>query len=127
MRTNDKLYLDILKIGRTSVPTGLSYVRLQAQLRELGYDLENPYIELVTRVWYFDSFHHAATDHRDIGFEELDKHVECEFVMKGDACLKLLAHRNSVFNNRLTLYSVILSGIALIASIIAIIISTIYY
>lgn len=127
MKANDKLYLDILKIGRASVPTGLSYIRLKEGLQGLGYDFENPYVELACKVWYFDSFHHAAMDHRDIGFEELDGHLECEFVMKGDACLKLLAHRNSVFNNRLTLYSVILAGIALIASIIAIIVGVIYY
>lgn len=127
MKVYDALYLDILIIGRANVETGLSYKILRKQLESKGYDFSNEYIETAVKVWYYDSFHHAEASHGNIEFEDLDNHLSCNFVMKGDACLKLLSHKKSEFNNKLTLYSVVLAGIALIASIAAIIVSLIYY
>jgi len=127
MTVYDSLYLDILKIGRASVVSGLSFVRLRELLEQKGYDLDNYYIEVAVKTWYYDTFHHALSDHVPITYPELDNHLECNFVMKGDACLKLVSFNNSSRNNKLTLYSVILAGIALIASIIAIIVSLYYY
>ncbi|MDV3871447.1 hypothetical protein [Sediminibacterium sp. RHBRASLY1] len=127
MKVYDALYLDILIIGRANVETGLSYKILRKQLELKGYDFGNEYIETAVKVWYYDSFHHAEASHGNIKFEDLDNHLGCNFVMKGDACLKLLSHKKSEFNNKLTLYSVVLAGIALIASIVAIIVGIVYY
>ncbi|MCD0467018.1 hypothetical protein [Flavobacterium sp. ENC] len=127
MTVYDSLYLDILKIGRANVESGLSFIRLREKLEQEGYDFSNYYIEVAVKTWFYDTFHHALSDHGPIEYHELDSHLECNFVMKGDACLKLISYNNSSFNNKLTLYSVILAGIALIASIIAIIVSLYYY
>ncbi len=127
MKVYDALYLDILIIGRANVETGLSYTILRKQLEKKGYDFNNEYVDTAVKVWYYDSFHHAEASHGNIEFEDLDNHLNCNFVMKGDACLKLLSHKKSELNNKLTLYSVVLAGIALVSSVIAIIVSLIYY
>lgn len=94
-----KLYLDILKIGQNSVNTGLSFNDLKCKLEQKGYDFKNDCIELAAKQWFYDSFHHRGADDNEYKtIEHLDSHLDCNFILKGESCLKLISYRTSWFS-----------------------------
>jgi len=94
-----KLYLDILKIGHNSVNTGLSFNDLKCKLEHKGYDFKNDCIELAVKQWFYDSFHHRGADDNEYKtIDNLDNHLDCNFILKGESCLKLISFRASWFS-----------------------------
>lgn len=94
-----KLYLDILMIGQNSVNTGLSFNDLKCKLEQKGYDFKNDCIELAVKQWFYDSFHHRGADDNEYKtIEDLDNHLDCNFILKGESCLKLISYRASWFS-----------------------------
>jgi len=117
MASYDDLYIDILKIGRQNVTTGLSYNTLKTQLVKKGYDFSNDCIELAVKQWFYDSFHHKGENFEAITTLELDKHLDCNFIMKGDACLKLTGYETSKRNVKLMIASVVIAVVAILISL----------
>jgi hypothetical protein len=106
----NELYLDILKIGQESVHTGLSYNKLKCKLELKGYDFENDCIELAVKQWFYDCFHHRGQeDIKCESIDDLEQHLECNFILKGESCLKLIGYRASW-------YSMMTARIALLIS-----------
>ncbi|MBL7765795.1 MAG: hypothetical protein JNJ58_06875 [Chitinophagaceae bacterium] len=93
------LYLDILKIGQVCLHTGLSYNKLKYKLEEKGYDLTNDCIELAIKQWFYDCFHHRGQEDKKYeSIDDLEQHLDCNFILKGESCLKLIGYRTSWFS-----------------------------
>jgi len=91
-----KLYLTILRIGQDKVHEGVSYNQLKAELVKKGYDFDNDCIELSVKQWFYESFHHTGADNNPYSsVEDLNKHLDCSFILKGESCLKLLGYETS--------------------------------
>ncbi|MFM1876905.1 MAG: hypothetical protein RL266_2642 [Bacteroidota bacterium] len=115
----DSLYLDILKIGMSCLGTGLSYELLRSELVKKGYDFSNDCIELAVKQWFIDCFHHYVEDEEEKSvvinsIDDLDEHLDCNFILKGNICLSYVEHRTSQNNLKLT-YAAI--GIAILSLI----------
>lgn len=109
----EKLYLDILKIGRKNVSVGLSYSELKKHLTKKGYNFENDCIDLAVRQWFCDSFcHQGQEDNPYNSILDLDNHLECNFILKGDASLRLIEYDTS---KRSEWVAIISLGVALFA------------
>lgn len=117
MSLYDNLYIEILQIGRANVEGGVSYNKIKSELEKKGYDFENDCIELAVKRWFYDSFHHIVEEHQNVAFKDFDQHITCNFIMTGDACLKLIALETSENNINLMKWSV---GFALLAVVLAI-------
>lgn len=124
MSSYDNLYIDILKIGKNHVKSGISYDNLKLILIESKYDFSCDCIELAVKRWFFDSFHHIVEDHENVKFSDFENHTDCNFIMTGDACLKLVSYETSQTNNKLMWYSVGFGFIAIVVSIILYLAST---
>lgn len=95
-KTYKKLYLKILKFGQIKVDKGLSYNDLKRELIQKGYDFDNDCIELAVKQWFYDSFHHiGADDNPYSNINDLNNHLDCNFILKGESCLKLLSYETS--------------------------------
>lgn len=100
VKSYDRLYLDILKIGRKKVGEGLSYNKLKEDLIKKGYDFENDCIELAVRQWFCDSFcHQGQEDNPYNSILDLNNHLKCNFILKGDASLRLIEYDTSKRSN----------------------------
>lgn len=117
MRKNKDLYLKILRIGQTVIDLGLSYNLLKRQLEESGYDFSNSCIEVAVKQWFFDSFHHKGQDGKLIEVEDLDEHLDCRFVLKGDAALKLADYETARTNLKIAKKAMTISILAMFVSI----------
>lgn len=96
VKNYDRLYLDILKIGRKKVGEGLSYNELKEHLIKKGYDFENDCIDLAVRQWFCDSFcHQGQEDNPYNSILDLDNHLDCSFILKGDSSLRLIEYDTS--------------------------------
>jgi hypothetical protein len=115
-KSYNTLYIDILKIGKKRVEDGLSYNILKRKLREKGYNLdgENNCIELAAKEWFFDSFHHRGDDLSPVDVEHFEGHHNCNFVMKGDACLKLIEYKSSRRNIFIACIAAFIAALAFI-------------
>lgn len=117
-QTYDKLYLSILEIGQSRVNGGLSYNDLCTELEKEGYDFENDCIELAVQNWFINSFIHYKDDCvveiKDI--KDLEEHLDCNFILKGEACLALLGYKTSYSN---IIYTRVAIGVAVLAIIIS--------
>ncbi len=99
MKNYDNLYLDILTIGRETVQNGISYNELKQKLGDKGYDFSNDCIELAVKQWFFDSFHHRDEDDNPITcVHQIEEHLDCSFILKGESCLMLIDHRKAKRN-----------------------------
>lgn len=113
VKSYDRLYLDILKIGRKKVGEGLSYNKLKEHLIKKGYDFENDCIELAVKQWFCDSFcHQGQEDNPYNSILDLDNHLDCNFILKGDASLRLIEYDTSKRSKWVTIISL---GVALFA------------
>jgi hypothetical protein len=114
----DNLYLNILEIGQHKVDTGLSYNDLKNELEKLGYDFENDCVELAVKQWFYDSFcHRTIDDNPYTEFDHLENHLDCNFIMKGDSCLRLIEHKTAKLSSRAGWFSLIVSIIAILYSV----------
>ncbi|KAA6332905.1 hypothetical protein EZS27_018636 [termite gut metagenome] len=128
----DSLYLEILKIGIEKVNDGLSFNQLKNKLEKKGYDFENDCIELAVKQWFVDNFIHYEIIDEKIGgdiketiLEMVDNigklengHLDCNFILKGTACLALLQHKNARNSLHYTFGAFAVALIALIISIL---------
>ncbi len=67
-------------------------------------------IEIAVRQWFYDSFHHEGAD--DNPYNEPDdllNHADCNFVLKGEACLKLISYDNTIRSQRVAYIALIIS------------------
>lgn len=113
VKSYDRLYLDILKIGRKKVGEGLSYNELKDLLIKKGYDFENDCIDLAVRQWFCDSFcHQGQEDNPYNSILDLNNHLDCNFILKGDASLRLIEYDTS---KRSKWVAIISLGVALFA------------
>lgn len=116
--TYDNLYIDILKIGRTRVGKGLSYNHLKSKLECIGYDFDNDCIELAVKQWFYDCFHHRDGDHLPLNsVEEIDDHLDCNFILKGASCLILVEYEISKNSKTIAGWSIFLSVVAVFVSL----------
>jgi hypothetical protein len=114
----DELYLNILRIGQSRVDTGLSYDNLRIELIKQGYDFENDCIELAVKQWFYDSFYHRGKEDNPYNcVEDLEKHLDCSFILKGDSCLRLIEYDKAHKSNLAGWISLILSLLAIFYSI----------
>jgi len=114
----DKLYLNILRIGQSRVDTGLSYNELREELINRGYDFKNDCIELAVKQWFYDSFYHRGQeDNPYTSVVDLEKHLDCSFILKGDSCLRLIEYDKAHKSNLAGWISLILSVLAIFYSI----------
>ncbi|QKJ62839.1 hypothetical protein [Flavobacterium sp. M31R6] len=118
IKKNNAIYAKILRIGQTFIDTGVSYNKVKKILETEGYDFENSCIEIAVKQWFFDSFHHKGEDSKQVEFDDLDNHLDCNFILKGDAGLKLADHDTSKMNLSIARKAMIISIIALLASIL---------
>ncbi|MCK8143400.1 hypothetical protein MW871_16025 [Flavobacterium sp. I-SCBP12n] len=124
IKKNNAIYAKILRIGQTFIDTGVSYNKVKTLLENDGYDFENSCIEIAVKQWFFDSFHHKGEDGKKVELEDLDNHLDCNFILKGDAGLTLADYDTSKMNLNIARKAMIISIIALIASIITPYLST---
>src|SRR6266496_2104360 len=109
-----KLYLAILKIGQEKVHEGLSYNHLKEILIKRGYPFDNDCIELSVKQWFYDSFHHiGADDNPYITIRDLENHLDCNFILKGESCLKLIGYQTSKNSWRNGIIAIIISFLAI--------------
>lgn len=93
-----KLYLRVLQIGQKSLGYGLSFNKLRKELENEGYDFKNDCIELAVKHWFFDSFFHVTDDNDKPpcdSIENMEHHLNCNFMLKGEHCLKLVQNTTS--------------------------------
>ncbi len=96
-RKYDTLYLTILEIGSECLSTGIKYNELIEILKGKGYDTSNDCIEIAIKTWFTDSFwHRGSDDNKYNGYDDLENHLDCNFILKGESCLKLLSYHNSM-------------------------------
>lgn len=111
----DSLYLDILRIGRSKVSEGLSYNVLKELLQSKGYDFENDCIELAVKQWFIDSFTHYDQDLEPFQeLKDLDEHLNCNFILKGESALTILEYETSKRNIKIAFYSLTVAMLSLI-------------
>lgn len=110
----DKLYLDILKIGSSKLDSGLSYNDLKSELEKKGYDFENDCIELAVKQWFYDCFHHYADKDEIKSVYDIDKHLDCNWILKGSSCLAMVEHKTSKYNLDIARIALLVAFIALI-------------
>lgn len=118
IKKNNALYAKILRIGQTFIDTGVSYNKVKTLLENEGYVFENSCIEIAVKLWFFDSFHHKGEDGKQVEFEDLDNHLDCNFILKGDAGFKLADHDTSKMNLSIARKAMIISIMAFLASIL---------
>jgi len=110
----DELYLQIIKIGRSRVNEGLSYNDLISELKCRGYDIKNDCVELAVKQWFYQSFnHYGADDNPYTCVKDLDNHQDCQFILNGDACLRLIEYDTSRKSTIAGYISLILALIAI--------------
>lgn len=114
----DNLYIDILKIGQNKVTEGLSFNTLRQELTCKKYDLDNDCIELATKQWFFDCFHHRDSDTEPVNYEQLNDHLDCNFILKGDYAIKIVEHETAKRNLQIAWAALIIAFLAFIISII---------
>jgi len=113
----DNLYIDVLKIGRKTAKDGLSYNTLKEELIKKNYDFSCDCIELAIKQWFYDNFHHKGSDKKLVSFDDFENHLTCNFIMKGDACLKLIDYENSKRNILIAFISMFLAILSILFSI----------
>ena len=118
IKKNNSLYVKILRMGQTFIDTGISYNSLKSLLEKDGYDFSNNCIEIAVKQWFFDSFHHKGVDGKLVSIEDLENHLNCNFILKGDAGLKLADHDTSKMNLNIARKAMIISIIVLCATIL---------
>jgi len=84
------LYKTILEIGKSKVNNGLSYNNLIEKLDEQGFKIDDC-SKLAVKKFFCDNFFHISNHRKP---EPTPKNIEryhkdCNFVMKGEACLYL--------------------------------------
>lgn len=124
LETYDDLYLTILKIGRSKIKGGLSYIDLCEELKKIDYDLQNDCIEFAIKNWFLHSFIHYDEEYKEFKpnkLSDLDAHKECNFILSGKSCLALIEYENSIRNiryaKRAMLIAVVSTAITLLSLI----------
>lgn len=102
--TPENIYRRVLEIGSECLTCGISFNQLKERLTDEGYQFDDGgCLERCLREWFFNSFFHEemACKHGTYNFNELNKHLTCNFIMKSDTCLKILSYQESEKSNRL--------------------------
>lgn len=102
--TPENIYRRVLEIGSECLTCGISFNELKERLIDEGYQFDDGgCLERCLREWFFNSFFHEemACKHGTYNFNELNKHLTCNFIMKSDSCMKLLTFKEAE-NNRAT-------------------------
>jgi hypothetical protein len=96
------------------VNDGLSYNILKSELEKKGYLIcKNDCLEKAVKQWFIDSFFHYAKDKNDTEGKEikdinsLKEHIDCNFVLKGDACIAYLNYKNAKRSKNYCLLAII--------------------
>lgn len=119
MKNYDSLYIDILRIGQCRLANGLSYNELKIELQKEGYDFKNDCIELAVKQWFFDCFHHRGNDQLPYdNISDLEDHLDCSFILKGNSCLVLVEHRTASKNLNIAWIALAISVSAILYAII---------
>jgi len=112
-KTYKTLYLAMLEVGQEKVQDGVSYNEIKALLSKERYDFENDCVELAVKQWFYDSFHHrGADDNPLLDVRDLDRHLDCKFILKGESCLKLLSYQTSRNSVRVGVIAALISMMA---------------
>lgn len=110
--------MTILRIGQDKVHEGVSFNELKAELIKRGYDFDNDCIEISVKQWFYDSFHHTGADDNPYNsVNDLENHLDCSFILKGESCLKLLSYETSRNSWRNGIVAITLSLIAVSVTI----------
>ncbi len=112
--TYKKLYTDILKIGVEKLNTGLSYSVLIEELKKKGYNFDNDCIEIAVKQWFFDCFHHKTATDKIETLHDIDNHLYCNWILKGESCLVLIEHNTSKRNLKIAMIAIIISIVSLL-------------
>jgi len=109
--------------------TGLSYDLLKSELEKKGYDFSNDCIELAVKQWFIDCFHHYVEDEEESSvvinsIKDLEEHLDCNFILKGNICLSYVEHRTSQNNLKLTYAALGIAVLSLVCQVFPINIET---
>lgn len=110
-----KLYLHILEIGVEQLDTGLTYEELKCLLEKKGYNFSNNCIEIAVKQWFFDCFHHKTSNDAIDNIDDIDDHLECSWILKGESCLILTEYKASSRNLNIAIIAIIISVVSLIS------------
>ena len=103
--TPENIYRRVLEIGSECLTCGISFNELKERLTDEGYQFDDGgCLERCLREWFFNSFFHEemACKHGTYNFNELNKHLTCNFIMKSDSCMKLLTFKEAEDNKLAT-------------------------
>jgi hypothetical protein len=124
-----------------NVNKGLSYTTLKLELENKGYDFNNSCVELAVKQWFVDNFNHYPHRKENGNIESeivyideinvndiitLEKHLECNFILSGQACLTLLECKNVKHTLMCTIIAIIIAFIAIIQPLISHILDYVY-
>lgn len=93
-------YFRVLKIGSECLECGISFNQLKKRLEEEGYSFDGC-LENCLREWFYMSFFHEEAHCKQGGHtnvSELNRHLDCNFVLKAESCMKLLTFIESENN-----------------------------
>ena len=122
-RNYNNLYINILKIGVSQLDQGLSYTLLKEKLEKKGYDFSNDCIELAVKQWFINCFQHymGPEDIAEMGeiktVDDLERHLYCNFVLEGKACLTYVEHRKSKRNLILAYVAIVIAVLSLLSQV----------
>lgn len=120
-RNFDDLYLTILEIGQSRVERGITYNELVDELKRRKYDISSGCTELAVKNWFFNAFFHKADEECPlVKLSDLDTHLECDFILKGETSLQLLEHQNIKASVKLAKGAIVIAVIVTIITCIGV-------
>ena len=97
------IYKKVLEIGSECIECGISFNDLKKRLKNEGFDIDNECLNRCLREWFFNSFFHEETvcDKGSSSIKELDNHLDCNFILKAETCLRILSYEEAEKSNEL--------------------------
>lgn len=102
-KSPEDIYKRVLEIGSECLTCGISYNGLIQRLKAENFEFDNGgCLERCVREWFWNSFFHeeAHCQHENSkdDIKKLDEHLNCNFTMRSDSCMKLLSFKEAELN-----------------------------
>ncbi len=97
------IYKRVLEIGSECITCGISFNDLYQRLQDEGFEFdEGGCLKRCLREWFWCSFFHeeahCVNDNTKVDIKKLDKHLNCNFILKAESCMKLLTFKEAENN-----------------------------
>jgi|SRR5690554_6879589 len=95
--STQNIYKRVLEIGSECLECGISFNDLKKRLKDENFDVENECLNRCLREWFFSSFFHEETvcSKGTSSIKDLDKHQNCNFILKSETCLRILSYEEA--------------------------------